>query len=80
MSFEQIVAFAVFAVVTSITPGPNNIMLTATGANVGVRRGMPQMLGISFGFALMLFLVAAGAGTALLVNPGAFSASSGSSC
>ena len=71
MSAEQIVAFLVFAVVTSITPGPNNIMLTATGANVGIRRGLPHMFGVSLGFALMLFLVAAGAGGALLANPGA---------
>ena len=74
MSFEQIVAFAVFAVVTSITPGPNNIMLAATGANVGIRRGLPHMFGIALGFALMLFLVAAGAGTALLANPDAMRA------
>jgi len=71
MSLEQVAAFFVFAIVTSITPGPNNIMLTATGANVGIRRGLPHMFGVALGFALMLFLVAAGAGTALLANPGA---------
>jgi threonine/homoserine/homoserine lactone efflux protein len=69
MSFEQILAFCVFAVVTSITPGPNNVMLTATGANVGIRRGLPHLFGVNLGFALMMFLVAAGAGTALLANP-----------
>jgi threonine/homoserine/homoserine lactone efflux protein len=69
MSFEQAAAFVVFAVVTSITPGPNNVMLTATGANVGIRRGLPHMFGISLGFALMLFVVSAGAGTALLASP-----------
>jgi threonine/homoserine/homoserine lactone efflux protein len=56
-------------VVTSITPGPNNVMLTATGANVGVRRGLPHMFGVALGFALMIFLVAAGAGGALLESP-----------
>jgi threonine/homoserine/homoserine lactone efflux protein len=69
MSFEQILAFAVFVVVTAITPGPNNVMLTATGANVGIRRGLPHLFGVTFGFALMMFLVAAGAGSALLANP-----------
>jgi threonine/homoserine/homoserine lactone efflux protein len=69
MSLEQVVAFAVFAFVTSITPGPNNVMLTATGANVGIRRGLPHMIGIALGFAVMLFLVAAGAGAALIANP-----------
>jgi threonine/homoserine/homoserine lactone efflux protein len=69
MSLEQVVAFVVFAVVTSITPGPNNVMLTATGANVGIRRGLPHMFGVALGFALMLFLVAAGAGGVLLASP-----------
>ena len=68
MSLEQVAAFFVFAVVTSITPGPNNVMLTATGANVGIRRGLPHMFGVALGFALMLFLVAAGLGGALLEN------------
>ena len=71
MSFEQLVAFFVFAVVTSITPGPNNLMLTATGANVGIRGGLPHMFGIALGFSLMLFLVAAGIGEALLERPAA---------
>lgn len=69
MNAEQVVAFVLFALATSITPGPNNIMLTATGANFGVRRGLPHMFGISFGFGLMLFIVAAGLGTALLESP-----------
>jgi threonine/homoserine/homoserine lactone efflux protein len=69
MTLEQPVAFTIFAVVTSITPGPNNVMLTATGANVGVRRGLPHVLGVSLGFALMVFLVAAGAGAAFIENP-----------
>lgn len=74
MSLEQIIAFAVFAFVTSITPGPNNVMLTATGANFGVRRGLPHMLGVALGFALMIFLVAAGVGGALIGNPTAMRA------
>ncbi|HEX9906287.1 MAG TPA: LysE family translocator [Propylenella sp.] len=69
MPLEQLIAFVVFAVVTSITPGPNNVMLTATGANVGIRRGLPHVLGVALGFALMLFVFAAGAGAALLANP-----------
>jgi threonine/homoserine/homoserine lactone efflux protein len=69
MSLEQVIAFVIFAVVTSITPGPNNVMLTATGANVGIRRGLPHVLGVGLGFALMIFVVAAGAGAALLENP-----------
>jgi threonine/homoserine/homoserine lactone efflux protein len=71
MSLEQLIAFVVFAFATSITPGPNNVMLTATGANVGVRRGLPHMFGIALGFALMIFLVAAGVGSALLESQSA---------
>jgi len=69
MRLEPILAYIVFSIVTSVTPGPNNMMLTATGANVGIRRGMPHLLGITFGFGFMLFLLTAGVGTALLSNP-----------
>jgi threonine/homoserine/homoserine lactone efflux protein len=69
MRLEPILAYIVFSIVTSVTPGPNNVMLTATGANVGIRRGMPHLLGITFGFGFMLFLLTAGIGTALLSNP-----------
>ena len=69
MDLEQIAAFFIFAFVTSITPGPNNVMLTATGANVGIRRGLPHMFGVSVGFAVMIFLVAAGLGSVLLDSP-----------
>jgi threonine/homoserine/homoserine lactone efflux protein len=68
MPLETILAYFVFSVVTSVTPGPNNIMLTATGANVGIRRGLPHMFGICFGFGLMLFLLTAGIGAALTEN------------
>lgn len=69
MSLEQLLAFVVFALVTSITPGPNNMMLAATGANVGIRRGLPHVFGITLGFALMIFIMAAGVGTVILGNP-----------
>lgn len=49
-----------FAFVTSITPGPNNLMLLASGTNFGWRRSLPHLLGISFGFGAMLALVGLG--------------------
>jgi len=49
-----------FALVSSITPGPNNLMLLASGANFGFRRSLPHMLGISLGFAFMALLVGLG--------------------
>jgi threonine/homoserine/homoserine lactone efflux protein len=55
-----------FAAVMTLTPGPNVIMITASAANFGFRRTIPQMLGITLGFGLMV--VAAGLGVAGLVR------------
>ena len=60
MTAELFLALAAFAFVTSVTPGPNNIMLLASGANFGVRRSVPHMLGISGGFTVMVALVGIG--------------------
>lgn len=49
-----------FVFVSSITPGPNNVMLTASGANFGYRRSMPHMLGITLGGVAMLLVVGTG--------------------
>ncbi len=53
---------ATFIFVSSITPGPNNVMLTASGANFGYKRSVPHMLGITVGAAVMVLLVGAGLG------------------
>ncbi|HAR52257.1 MAG TPA: hypothetical protein DCS45_10350, partial [Roseovarius nubinhibens] len=60
MTFELLTALATFAFVTVITPGPNNLMLMASGANFGFRRTVPHMLGITIGFPSMVFLVGVG--------------------
>lgn len=60
MTFETLTALAIFAFVSSATPGPNNLMLLASGANFGFLRTIPHMLGISVGFMVMLFSVGAG--------------------
>jgi threonine/homoserine/homoserine lactone efflux protein len=54
--------FATYSYVMWLTPGPNNVMLTASGANFGLRRTLPHMLGICGGFALQLLAVCAGLG------------------
>jgi threonine/homoserine/homoserine lactone efflux protein len=54
--------FATYCCVMWITPGPNNVMLTASGANFGLRRTLPHMLGICAGFALQMLAVCAGLG------------------
>ena len=60
MTTEILFPLATFAFVTSITPGPNNIMLMTSGVNFGFRRTIPHMLGIGIGFTAMLIGVGAG--------------------
>ncbi len=60
MTFEILFALVGFAFVSSITPGPNNMMLLASGANFGFRRTVPHMLGISIGHSFMVILLGFG--------------------
>ena len=60
MQLEILLALVTFAFVASVTPGPNNLMLMASGANFGIRRTMPHFLGIVFGFLFMVVLVGTG--------------------
>ena len=60
MTTELLSALIAFAFVTSITPGPNNLMLMASGANFGWVRTIPHMLGVGIGFVIMAILVGAG--------------------
>ncbi len=60
MSIHDLLALITFAFVTSVTPGPNNMMLLASGANFGFRRTIPHMLGIGIGFTFMVALVGVG--------------------
>jgi threonine/homoserine/homoserine lactone efflux protein len=54
------VPFMTYTFVMSITPGPNNLMLTAAGASFGFRRTLPHILGIVCGFLVQLLAVCAG--------------------
>lgn len=69
MTLDQILAFAIFAFVISITPGPNNTMVLASGANFGLGPTIPHLLGIDLGFALMIIAVGSGIGGALTALP-----------
>ena len=60
MEYQQLIALITFAFVSTVSPGPNNIMLMTSGANVGFMRTIPHMLGITFGFSLMVALVGFG--------------------
>ena len=68
MTPEQAVAFVVFSVAAAGTPGPSNALLTATGANVGVLRGLPALLGVAAGMGLLMFVAAFGLGSVILDN------------
>lgn len=60
MTQDILTALLSFALVTSVTPGPNNLMLMASGTNFGFRRTVPHMLGIGIGYPFMVFLVGVG--------------------
>jgi threonine/homoserine/homoserine lactone efflux protein len=62
-------ALVTFAFATSITPGPNNMMLFASGVNFGFRRTIPHMLGIGAGFLSLLIGVGLGLGALLATVP-----------
>lgn len=61
MTQDLLFALAGFAFVTVISPGPNNLMLLASGANFGLARTVPHMLGVALGFPAMVLLVGLGA-------------------
>jgi threonine/homoserine/homoserine lactone efflux protein len=60
MSLDILLALISFSFVSSITPGPNNIMLMTSGANFGLRRTLPHLMGVSVGFIVMVLLVGVG--------------------
>lgn len=69
MDARLIVAATVFALVATGTPGPNNLMLAASGLQVGFRRSLPMMAGFQTGLLLLIVAVAAGLGTAFVRFP-----------
>ncbi len=66
MFFNEYLAMATFALVMAFTPGPNNIMLAASGVNFGFMRSVPHLAGVIVGFALLV--VACGVGLGLIFN------------
>lgn len=69
MPLDLLLGLVAFSFVSSITPGPNNMMLLASGLNFGVRRTLPHMIGISVGFTVMTALVGLGAGQIFVKFP-----------
>ena len=66
---DLLLALSLYALVSSITPGPNNLMLLASGVNFGFRRTVPHMLGIGIGFTAMVALVGLGLAGVFLAWP-----------
>lgn len=69
MSADTFLALLLYAFVTSITPGPNNLMLLASGVNFGFMRTIPHALGIGGGFLTLLLAVGFGLGAVLAAFP-----------
>ena len=60
---EFYLAILLFTTTASITPGPNNIMIMASGVNFGIRRSLPHVFGICLGFPVMVIALGLGLGT-----------------
>ena len=69
MTLDLALAFAAYAFVTTITPGPNNTMLLASGVNHGFVRSVPHLIGVSLGFAFLFLAVGGGIGAVLVAVP-----------
>lgn len=61
LSLDVFAALCAFSFASSITPGPNNLMLMASGMNFGIARTLPHLLGVTLGFTLMILVLGAGA-------------------
>jgi len=60
MQTELLLGLILYVIATTITPGPNNLILLSSGANHGFRRTLPAMLGIVLGFSFMIIIVGVG--------------------
>src|SRR6185436_13813726 len=65
----ELLPLMTYCFVMSSTPGPNNVMLAASGANFGYRRALPQIMGTNSGVALQTFLTCLGLGTLFVAFP-----------
>ncbi|CDG22831.1 putative O-acetylserine/cysteine transport protein (RhtB family) [Xenorhabdus poinarii G6] len=69
MTASLLFSLSTFMFISAVTPGPNNLLLTSSGANFGLRRSIPLYLGIMLGMQTMLLLSAFGVAALLLLYP-----------
>lgn len=69
MPYDLFLALVLFAFVMAMTPGPNNIMLTASGVNFGFTRSIPHMSGVTLGFLVLVGACALGLGLVFTAVP-----------
>lgn len=69
MSIESFLSLIVFTLVAALTPGPNNLMLLASGVNFGFMRTIPHMAGITLGFLFLMLAVGGGIGALMALYP-----------
>lgn len=69
MSYGLIFALFTFLFIVAITPGPNNLLFTSSGARYGLRRSIPLVFGIILGIQSILFISAGGLAIILLFSP-----------
>ncbi|BET95321.1 LysE family translocator [Xenorhabdus taiwanensis] len=69
MTLSLIFSLSIFMFISAVTPGPNNLLLTSSGANFGIRRSIPLCLGIILGMQTILLLSAFGIAALLLIYP-----------
>lgn len=72
MDLEFFIAILIFCFISSVSPGPNNIMLMTSGLNFGIKQTIPQMLGISIGFGLLCLITGLGLGSLIKAFPQIF--------
>ena len=66
MPVDLFLALTLFSCVMAFTPGPNNILLAASGVNFGFARAVPHMIGVTLGF--LLLMLACGAGLSVVFS------------
>jgi len=67
---SNLLSLAIFVITLSITPGPNNVLLTASGVAFGIVKTMPHILGVIFGIFCLNILSALGISKIMLALPG----------